>query len=148
VIIAIDPGYTTGTAIATDIESAERFNLIGAFEIGWQARFNFFATFFRSNADRLTAIIIEDFRLSNDEKLQKAQAGSRMPSSQVIGQIETECYHYGLRNRFILQEPRDYHNMLILNEHIERVGLSNHNKVAYRHLRYYIRMHYRKVPII
>lgn len=142
-MISIDPGYTTGTAIATDIKSAEQFDLIGAFEISWSQRFDFFSTFFRANADKLTAIIIEDYKLSHNEKLQKAQAGSRMPSSRVIGLIETECYHYDLHNRLYFQDPIDYHSMHVLAEHRERVGVSKHNQVAYRHLRYYLRMHYK-----
>jgi hypothetical protein len=139
-ILAIDPGYTTGTAIATDIVSAEQFTLIGAFEVEWSKRFDFFSTFFRVNAAVLTAVIIEDFRLSYNEKLQRAQAGSRMPSSQMIGLIEALCYQFRLSSRLHFQLPVDYHNMHVLAQHIECVGLSRHNQVAYRHLRHYISM--------
>lgn len=139
-MIAIDPGYTTGTVIADNIISAERFNVVGAFDVSWNKRFEFFSTFLRTHAAQLGAIVCEEYKLSTRPEAQQSQAGSKMPSSRVIGLIECLCYDLGIYNRLIMQPPKYYHYLSILPEHQRIVGDVIHNQVAYRHLRYYLRM--------
>lgn len=139
-VLSVDPGYTTGTAVAQNCKDDENFDFIGSFEIDWAKRFSFFHTFFATNHTQLEAIIIERFKLTSDPKMLHNQIGSEMPSSRVIGLIESECARYGISNRLVVQWNSDYHNMRVLARDRVLVGLSKHNQVAYRHMRYYLRM--------
>lgn len=146
-IIAIDPGYTSGVCVADNIISADRFTVIGAIEVHWVQRFDFFATFFRANAARLDAIVIERFKLFPHIDSLRGQVGSEMPSSRVIGAVEMLAYQHGLFNKLTFQETWTRKQMTILADHRASVGLSKHNQDAYKHLRYYVRTSYKRIAI-
>lgn len=142
-IIGVDPGYTTGVCVIDNVVSGDQFNVIAAIEVSWSTRFEYFTTLFSAHHGNVSAVVIERFKLTANDKMLRNQIGSEMPSSRVIGLVELECYRYKLP--LIIQNNYDYHNMRILPQHRTIVGLSRHNQVAYRHLRYYLRMNGERV---
>lgn len=146
-ILSIDPGYKSGSCIADQIVSADNFNLIGAIEVGWFMREDYFKTFFATNHSRLLAILLERYTLDDNEETIRSQIGSEIPSARVIGLIEGLAAAYNLTARVHICERWTKRQVTILPVHQPIVGLSKHNQDAYRIMRYYMKMELRKVRI-
>jgi hypothetical protein len=141
-ILAIDPGYTTGTCLADHVDfDASTFNVIACVEVDWRDRALFFRATIEAHRDRLQAIVIEQFKLTNEPKALAAQYKSEMPSSRIIGLVEGIAYCYGIQDRIVFQEPWQRTQTRIPVEHRQLAGLSRHNQDAYKHLRYYVLSH-------
>lgn len=137
-LISIDPGFTSGTCIADRADRASgNFIVTACLDIEWANRF-YYHDFITAHGKAISAIIVEDFKLTRDPKKLKTQYKSRMPSSQIIGIVECAAYAAGVLERVIFQEPADRFSMRVRPEDYTIVGTSDHNQAAYRHLRYYI----------
>lgn len=144
-ILAIDPGYTTGIALGENVcisPNATTFDVTLARELLWEDRFNFL-TFFR-NLPPLKAIVIEEFRLFKHRATD--QINSEFPSVRVIGIVEAYAMQFGYLDKIIYQRPADIHiggkaALSIPPEHKAMLAFSNHATDAYLHLRYYIKTH-------
>jgi hypothetical protein len=137
-LISIDPGFRSGTCIADRADTSGDVIVTACIEIHWNDRFYYY-DFIAAHGKAISAIIVEDFKLTRDPKKLRTQYKSRMPSSQIIGIIEAAAHSVGIRDRVHYQEPADKENMSILPIHYPIVGDSDHNKDAYRHMRYYVR---------
>lgn len=141
--ISVDPGFTSGTCIADRIFGDGSIALRECIEIAWIDRMRYYDLIV-ANAPEIDAIIIEDFKLTGDPKKLRTQRGSRMPSSQVIAILETAAYSARIFDRIVYQEPADRWSLSLLPEHYAIIGTSDHNKAAYKHMRYYARLNRRK----
>src|SRR5690242_18837462 len=91
-ILSFDPGRTTGLVV---VYYAERqFVVIRADEIMWNDRFTTTRDVLFEYKNHLCALLIEDYRLRKDKA--EEQAGSDMPSSQMIGIIECRAFDLGI----------------------------------------------------
>lgn len=146
-IIAIDPGQTTGIAVATNYQSDTNFTLASCGEIDWSKRFWFYP-FFQKNHLSIQAIIIEDFKLFKHKMAD--QVNSRFPSSQVIGIIEAYAHLFDLSSKIVYQYPyqikrtdpvtkKSGYSVKALAEHSEQLRGSKHSKEAYLHLRFFLK---------
>lgn len=140
--LALDPGQTTGAAIArVTIEKnlVTSIDLVLSTEVEWERRFD--GILYLMNFIPYDVVVVEDFRLYKTKAT--AQVNSRFPSSQLIGVIEYMTWERGypivfqlaaVRNR--VQVPDD-----VLPElgGVTRGGkpASQHRYDAYQHLRYY-----------
>lgn len=138
-IIAIDPGYTSGTAIAERPDARGNFILTACLEIAWINRF-YYADFIVTHGKAIDAIVIERFKLTKHKEALFNQIGSEMPSSRIIGLVEAAAHLAGIFDRIRVQDPYERLSMRIPPDHQTIVGLSNHNQAAYKHLAYYVRM--------
>lgn len=146
-IIAIDPGYTTGNVIAElDPRSANGFTFVAAVELEWSNRLRFYREFFAANYARIEAIVIERFYLFGYGDSLQSQVGSEMPSSRVIGAVEAFADFFELTDRIVVQE-------VWAKKQLKRVdnaffagplGFSKHNLDAYKHCWYYARTNRRR----
>jgi len=137
-LISIDPGYTSGTCIADRGDRLSgNFTVTACIAIEWANRFFYYDTIL-AHGKAITAIIVEDFKLTRDPKKLRTQYKSRMPSSQVIGIVEAAAYAAGIFERVIYQQPADKFNVRIPPADQPIVGLIDHNQDAYRHMRYYV----------
>lgn len=134
-IISFDPGRTTGVVVA-HYYGKRHFDIVRVDEIRWQDRFETTRDIVFSYRNHLSAIIIEDFRLRRD--LAEKQAGDDMPSSQIIGIIETYAFNFGIINLTRKQMPGVKNRVSILDRHFPAIGRSEHIKDAYQHIRYFI----------
>lgn len=137
-LIAIDPGATTGVAFGTNVRDRD-FELLSTKLVLWEQRLEYFSTTLRDNAAVIAAIIIERFALSSSPLLQRSQAGSEFPSVRVIGIIEAYAHLYGLHSKIVYQVPVNMASIrTIPAHHLKLVGASPHTQDAYKHLRYYV----------
>lgn len=135
-IIAVDPGGTTGVAYGERIALAE-FDLLGARELAWDDRF-WLAAFILAHQDRIDRIVVERFVLYNDPIRLRSQIGSNMPSSQVIGIVECAAHLAGLLDKVVYQGAADRLTIKrIPDKHKKLLPRSNHVEDAYRHLAYF-----------
>jgi hypothetical protein len=137
-IIAIDPGHTTGVAIATNVHGTEYAAQAGI--VVWDNR-HWFYRYLAEKHDQIDQIVIERFRLFNNQKTMNAQINSEFPSVRIIGIVECAAYAFGLLEKITYQDPAQRKDVRIPIEHHAAVGQSDHAKDAYRHLRYYILTH-------
>lgn len=143
-IIAIDPGGTTGFVYGERIKLAD-FDLLGAREVSWEDRFWLF-DFITLNAERIQRIVVERFVLYNDPLRLRSQIGSTMPSSQVIGIVECAANLIGKLDKVTYQGAADRLAMKrIPKEHRLLLPRSNHVEDAYRHLAYFFTIN-KRVP--
>lgn len=140
-IIAFDPGATTGMCIGQHI-AGKKFTVVNSLEIPWKDRFKIFNLLY-SNRTKITALVIEEFRLFANKTTLNSQINSEMPSARIIGIIELsaalcklDCLHF--------QTPAERKNVSVLPEHIPQLMRSRHCIDSYLHLRYFILTHYRK----
>lgn len=146
-IIAFDPGYTTGVAILTDMQRLPpptliRFNVHSAFDFDWNDRFDVIRALLTANAINIDAVVYERYKLFPHADAIANQIGSEMPSSRVIGAIEMKCADLGLTDKLVVQDVWQRDQARILPAHAERVSKNRHINDAYRHAHYYARMHH------
>lgn len=139
-ILAFDPGYTTGFAAATNV-SGKDYDLALAYEIPFYQRIATIEAIFADYSSYIDAIVLERFALSRSAELQRAQTGSEFPSVRVIETVHVFAHLYGLTDKIVFQTPADRKSAKVLEAHRGLVGLSDHVQDAYRHLRYYILTH-------
>ena len=157
-ILALDPGKTTGAcAIRTD-GSKKGFVVVTALEIPWESRLGTLealidGTFFdKKKPQPPEAIVVESFHLRQGRAYE--QAGSDFPSSQVIGSIQAflwldremfSCQRlvYGLE-RLYLQEPVIIARVRIDDPDLPVVQGSPHKQDAYKHAKFYFCAHVRE----
>lgn len=142
-VIAIDPGYTTGVSVATNINwQTGDYTTLAVVAVEWPDRLQYFLGLFATYKDKIDAIVIEDFILTQDPKTIRSILASWrsriMPSARIIGIIECAATVYGLQAKLVYQQPADRKNVRIPDHDREIVGLLSHRQDAYRHMRYYI----------
>jgi hypothetical protein len=104
-IVAVDPGYTSGCVLGAYAERDPLgFTFIAANEIEWHTRARFFTAFLGAHAPRIRAIVIERFYLFSFPDAVKNQVGSEMPAPRVIGLVEGIAEVFELSDRIVVQE--------------------------------------------
>lgn len=145
-IIGIDPGATTGLAIA-EHTSGREFKLLQTLEYSWKDRFKIFNFIYVSRAV-IKTIVVEEYRLFENKITLNSQIGSEIPSARVIGIIELAAYLSNL-NCIVFQKPSDIHGrdpvtkranytLSIVPEHKPFIQKSKHCLDAYFHVRFHI----------
>lgn len=141
-VLSIDPGHTTGIALASGVEATERtFTLLQAGEIAWEDRckgFKALLTRIAALDEPLCAIVIERFVLYPNEAHNLSY--SDFPSVRVIGIVEAYADELGLADKIVLQAASQRKSVQILSEHYEQIKRSKHSRDAYQHLRYFVIM--------
>lgn len=150
-ILAVDPGKTTGIAVAKNV-IFDTFDLWSVGDVFWVGRCAWFAAFFAEHHAELTHIIIERFFLYNNQRTMNAQINSDFPSVRIIGIVEAYAHLYGLQNKIVFQDASCIHGrsattrrpkMLVTIAPAHQKVLehaSDHAKDAYRHLRYFVQI--------
>lgn len=141
--LAIDPGGTTGfTAfnVPNGLVDPETYSIHTALEVTFNNRF-WFNRFFIDYRDDIGLIILERFKLFNNQKTMNSQINSEFPSVRVIGIVEAFAQLNGLFDLIRFQEPNDRKSAQIPRDHYKALGPSNHVRDAYRHWRYYALTH-------
>ena len=90
-IISFDPGKTTG-CVVLNATSRNVFSTEFVTQILWETRFDDVKYVIRQYNSAYTKIVIENFLLYKG--LAEAQAGSNIPSAQMIGIIAAYTYDY------------------------------------------------------
>lgn len=126
-ILSIDPGQTTGYAVAT-VFNRRDFELLELGQFTWDERFRL-----GELIKTVQTVVVEEFRLYRHAK--ENQVGSNFPSVHIIGIVDTYCHQYG-DIPIVLQPASVRQNVSVLPQHRELVK-SPHMEDAYRHLRYY-----------
>jgi hypothetical protein len=149
-LICFDPGHTTGFVAVYYIHQSS-FVVARAEEILWHQRFDrtsWLLDHYLNQREGLSAIIVEDYRLRKDKA--EDQAGSEMPSSKMIGTIETLAWLATVpgtnpRQRAYdlvkFQMPGIKQRTQIVSRHVPMVctfGGRDHVSDAYKHGRYFI----------
>ena len=139
-LIAIDPGKTTGICCGVRAHNVQKFDVTLAREVTWNNRF-WFREYLFDCRDVIEKIIIERFKLFPKRETMLAQINSEFPSVRIIGIVEAYADIYGLLDKIVYQEPNDRKSVHTPIEHQQALGASDHVKDAYRHLRYYLLTH-------
>jgi hypothetical protein len=132
IIIAVDPGYTTGIVVGK-VTGPRDFFVIEAAEYDWEGRFRIGDLLDRY---RPSVVVVENFRLYAHSA--RNQINSPFPSARVIGVVDTFCWERGIE--VVMQMPAMRSSVTVLDEHKPILEGSPHTADAYRHLRYYILM--------
>lgn len=130
IILSLDPGYTTGYAVGKTT-GPRKFEFINAGEILFDSRFEELDRLFKTYQPH--HVVIEDFILYKDKAV--AQAGSRIPSSRIIGAVDYICFKYGIALTFQTASSR---KSVRIPDAIKERFPSAHARDAYQHLRYYV----------
>jgi len=173
-ILAIDPGRTSGICVVRTTEGKKGFVVVTALEMPWESRMEFLetlldGTYFDQKVPQLPeAVVIESFRLRQGRALE--QAGSDFPSSQVIGSIQAFLWmdkpttgvlagsngqlthHFEIGGparpvglaRLHFQEPSTMSHVAIEPEDMPLLAGSPHKQDAYKHARFYYLAHIRE----
>lgn len=172
IILAIDPGRTTGICAIRTVDGVKGFEVVTALEILWENRLELLSalidgTYFNPKVPQPPeAVVIENFRLRQGRALE--QSGSDFPSSQLIGMVQAFLWMdkhivadapenikayvadnpqnfrpYGL-DRLHFQEPANMANVKIMPEDLGLLTGSNHKQDAYKHARFYYLAHVRE----
>ena len=142
-LVSIDPGGTTGFcvfAFPDGIIRPDGYTLHTALEVRFNNR-QWYGGFFAEHRDSIGVIVLERFKLFNNQKTMQAQINSEFPSVRIIGIIEAYAHMYGLGDKIVFQEPNDRKSAEIPRPHWLQIGPSDHVRDAYRHARYYTLMH-------
>jgi hypothetical protein len=143
IIVAIDPGSTTGVCIIREQPSVEcGFQVVSVWQIPWEQRTSFFmalfnGTFATDNGKPLLPeiVVIEAFRLRPGRAME--QVGSIFPSVRIIGIIEAFIEISLPKPLMVFQEPSVIGRVEVLPEHKEALSGLIHATAAYMHARYY-----------
>lgn len=142
VILAIDPGETTGVCLIQTAPTNDGFEVLCCEEVAWNDRFQRLHGLILGS-EELPApqtLVMEAFRLRQGRAYE--QSGSEMPSSQVIGVVEAIWWLHGHpMTEVTFQEPAAMARVQVLPEHVKWVTGSPHKQDAYRHARYYFLKH-------
>jgi len=139
-ILAFDPGGTTGVCIIRRELDAKTFAIVEALEIKWKDRFDVFPLITGYTANQIEAIVIEEFRLFNNLALMQSQINSDFPSVRIIGFIELTCSIMHITDRIHFQKPGLRLQTSISPEHKKQLH-SVHVVAAYLHAKYYVLTH-------
>jgi hypothetical protein len=145
--LSIDPGGTTGfTAfnVPNGLVDPETYSIHTALEVTFDNRF-WFNHFLIAHRDQIGLIILERFKLFDNQKKMKAQINSEFPSVRVIGIVEAYAHLLDLHNLIVFQEPNDRLSAQIPHDHYKALGPSSHVRDSYRHWRYYALTHRRQM---
>lgn len=146
-IIAFDPGYTTGVAVIDNFRPLPapqlvEFDVIAAFDIPWQDRIGMVRDLLANNRDRIKAIVYEQYKLFPHADAIRQQIGSEIPSARVIGVIEAEADRCGLFDRIVAQETWARKQIAIPVHHGRLLTGSRHRADAYGHAAYFARINW------
>lgn len=140
-ILAIDPGHTTGIALIRRYDRAS-FDIVSSFNLNWDQRFSLYPLCCEL-VTNLEAIVIEEFRLANNTKLQQAQTHSHFPSVRIIGITELAAFSLGILDRLHFQTPSQRKNVTIAPDERKHLLQSPHAFDAFMHGKFYILTHKR-----
>lgn len=146
-IIAFDPGLSTGVVGGINVDYAERqYKLIIARVIPFAERTQIAKLLDPASwivaeqwKEPIEAIIIEDFMLYADKA--NAQINSRFETVKVIERITVYAEQLGLADKIIMQPAGlrlSAKGMQL--EHRDTIAPNRHLTAAYQHLRYYLFM--------
>lgn len=148
VILALDPGQTTGACLISTAPTDKGFEVLWAGEITWADRFTATHALINGvnpvNGTPLPPpqiLVMEDFRLRQGRAYE--QSGSHMPSSIVIGIATALWWERATTQEVVYQEPGAISRVVVPEEDVSWVKGSPHKQDAYRHARYYYIMHER-----
>ena len=132
-VLAFDPGFTTGVAVAR-LHPTE-FIPVLLREVGWHERLGDLMVLFSQFEGMVETVVCEDFALYPSKA--KEQIRSRFPSVQVIGNLQMLCELFSLP--LVMQSPSVKAHALLLPEHraLLKKAKSEHVNDAYKHLRYW-----------
>lgn len=138
-IISFDPGISTGIVLADDINYQTReFRIVGKGVLMYPERAKILDMLTRY-ADRLEAIIVEDFLLYRDQAM--AQVNSRFETVKVIERIQVYAEQLAIDHLIKMQLPALRRSASVpKGDHRAALGNNRHTDAAYQHLRYYIFM--------
>lgn len=147
IVIAIDPGRTTGVCVASVAPASRDYALLEAVAVEWDQRhkvlYNLLLKYSVDVEDEaIGAIVIESFMLYPDKAA--AQSYSDFPSVDVIGAVRAFAYLLGLERLIVMQGAAQRKSARIQAEHYDMVRATKHTRDAYQHLRYYVIMQYSK----
>jgi len=132
IIVAIDPGFTTGVAVG-EVIHPKQFDLINTYSLLWENRFE---TSTILDQYKPEVVVMEDFRLYRHKAMD--QVNSPFPSARVIGSVDAFCWQRGIR---VAMQPASVMSRVgILSKDKDAVGSILHIGDAYKHLRYYTLM--------
>lgn len=133
-ILGIDPGGTTGIVLAEWSGSGREFAVVESAAFTWEERFHLYTYVERTKWD---VVVMESFHLYGH--LAKNMVGSDFPSSQIIGAIEATIHRSrGSLDDVHYQPAYVMKSVQVVPVHAEIVGLMEHRKDAYKHVRYWI----------
>lgn len=136
IVIAIDPGLTTGIVVASNIVG-DKFDIHHSVAMLWPDRFNL-QYLFQSLLEQHTieAVVIERFALFPSKAL--AQSYSDFPSVQIIALCEAYLHQLDMLDKIVMQSPDQRKRVAFEKQHYPQVRATLHQRDAYQHLRYYI----------
>lgn len=137
VIIAFDPGGTTGVCVFTQVNyllQMYQYAPVLSQELPWDQRRNAYSLL-TTLAPRIDRIVIEDFNLYPDRAMD--QARSKMPSPKMIERLLVYAELLELADRVTMQGAALRLNVKIPASDYQRVPTSKHCRDAYMHARYY-----------
>lgn len=139
VVLAVDPGQTTGICCATyrGGDDGFQFDVMACREIVWVERFAL-----RHYVPAVDWIVTESFTLYESKK--DSQVNSYFPSVRVIGILEALVNEMpGVRldpEDIVFQGASQRKSVKVQEKHLMFVRGSAHKRDAYQHLRYFIIM--------
>lgn len=146
IIIAIDPGKSTGVAIGQLRGVDYEYALIVAEVVPWDMIIVYLSNVLDHYDRHIAAVVCESFALYNDTRTMNAQIGSDFPSSQIIGMLKMLLYVKGKLDLLHMQTPSSRKQIkTIPPEHKAMVSSSPHTFDAYQHLRYFILCNYKEL---
>ncbi len=137
-ILALDPGVTTGYAIGR-ATGPVTFDVLELGEIPWETRLSRLMELIETK--NFDVIVMEDFRLYKHAA--HAQVNSNFPSVHVIGAVEAFVYRsfaaFGFQTKIVFQPASVRQNVKVNVVHVDlTVGKGPHVLDAYLHLKYYV----------
>lgn len=135
IYVAIDPGRTSGVCI---LEHSDAKHLVHqSYEIGWDERFNRLEEIMEQWAKYHPVMIVEQFLLFDTVKALKS---NDMPSSQMIGIIQTTMfYHNQPPDKVVFLSPNVKSNRNLLLEDLKKIKPSSeHCLDAYKLVVYHL----------
>lgn len=105
-LLSIDPGGNTGIVGAEHYNPRQAtFDILFRYSVPFDTIFKELPNVFDAFHSRIYGIVIERFRLFNDQKAIDAQIGSEFPSCQIIGAVKALATMYRLDWRVHVQDP-------------------------------------------
>ena len=137
IVIAYDPGVTTGLCVARVIASRVPGSLevLESREVLWDEAFLEWKTLHKYRR-RLRAVVIEEFVMYSSKA--DDLIGSSFPACEMIGVLRAQAHRVGVLDLVVKQLAVYRTAVRVLPEHAPKLGSSPHRKDAYQHARYYI----------
>jgi hypothetical protein len=138
-ILAIDPGKTTGYAVAVvvDTRNYNGYELLQAGHIEWTRRVQDFQSLLSGCIETgHLYLVVEEFRLYAHKA--EAQIGNEFPSVRFIGMAETLWYLAGLNEEDIIYQQAVLRKSAEIPKRDKtKLTGKRHAQDAYKHLRYF-----------